>query len=411
MQAPSRAQPDEDDDAEAQQAERAQEAWERAYEEDRSWEGLEEDEQGRLRAADPAGEQRAKRARTLAAASCARIRRGMIRYLLLVVDLSDAALEADLRPSRLGLLSLLLPSFVREFFSANPLGQLSVAACRRGRCERLTELGGSPEAHAAALARELAQPGAAGGALSLQNALEAGTAALAGCPPYGARELLLVQCALSSCDPGSVHAALAAAKGARVRVSVVALSAEVFLSRRCAQDTGGTHAVARSEAHLEALLMAHVPPPPSAAAAAGSTAGAAAAPASLVRMGFPVRGPPLPAGALAPGHHPEGLYVCPRCGARASELPAACGVCRLTLVSSPHLARSYHHLFPVAPLEEEVPPGPPGACYGCGLRVGAGARGVSVRCPECGHRYCFACDSHIHAALHVCPGCLNAGVV
>lgn len=30
-----------------------------------------------------------------------------------------------------------------------------------------------------------------------------------------------------------------------------------------------------------------------------------------------------------------------------SELPCECHVCGLTLVSSPHLARSYHHLFPV----------------------------------------------------------------
>ena len=37
------------------------------------------------------------------------------------------------------------------------------------------------------------------------------------------------------------------------------------------------------------------------------------------------------------------------------ELPGGCHVCGLTLVSSPHLARSYHHLFPVRPFRE-VPP-------------------------------------------------------
>ena len=35
-----------------------------------------------------------------------------------------------------------------------------------------------------------------------------------------------------------------------------------------------------------------------------------------------------------------------------AELPASCHVCGLTLVSSPHLARSYHHLFPVQPFRE-----------------------------------------------------------
>ncbi len=34
------------------------------------------------------------------------------------------------------------------------------------------------------------------------------------------------------------------------------------------------------------------------------------------------------------------------------DIPSTCHICRLTLVSSPHLARSYHHLFPVKPFEE-----------------------------------------------------------
>ena len=37
------------------------------------------------------------------------------------------------------------------------------------------------------------------------------------------------------------------------------------------------------------------------------------------------------------------------------ELPCSCHICGLTLVSSPHLARSYHHLFPVRAFPE-VPP-------------------------------------------------------
>ena len=42
--------------------------------------------------------------------------------------------------------------------------------------------------------------------------------------------------------------------------------------------------------------------------------------------------------------------------ARVAELPGACHVCALMLVSSPHLARSYHHLFPVPPFTEVPPP-------------------------------------------------------
>ena len=41
-----------------------------------------------------------------------------------------------------------------------------------------------------------------------------------------------------------------------------------------------------------------------------------------------------------------------RCRARVVELPCSCHICGLTLVSSPHLARSYHHLFPVRAFSE-----------------------------------------------------------
>eukprot|EP00957_Ditylum_brightwellii_P188003 14313325-Ditylum_brightwellii.AAC.1 len=45
-------------------------------------------------------------------------------------------------------------------------------------------------------------------------------------------------------------------------------------------------------------------------------------------------------------------YVCPRCKAKASDLPTDCTVCGLKLVLAPHLARSFHHLFPVPPFVE-----------------------------------------------------------
>ena len=42
-----------------------------------------------------------------------------------------------------------------------------------------------------------------------------------------------------------------------------------------------------------------------------------------------------------------------KCQAKYCELPVECKCCGLTLVSAPHLARSYHHLFPL-PVFTEV---------------------------------------------------------
>jgi len=76
---------DEDDGADL-------EAWERTYAEDRSWEALQEDESGLLRPIDTTAiyhAQYRRRLRTLAAtAATARIQKGLIRYLYIVVDLS-----------------------------------------------------------------------------------------------------------------------------------------------------------------------------------------------------------------------------------------------------------------------------------------------------------------------------------
>lgn len=141
------------------------------------------------------------RKRLLDAAAAARIRRGMIRYLWLVLDLSVSAAEADIRPTRLAFLANLVPGFVRQFFAQNPLSQLGVMVARDGKAERLTELSGSPEAHVAAFRRALA----ASGAFSLQNCLDQAVASLQNIPPFGSREVLIIQSSLSTCDPARVR--------------------------------------------------------------------------------------------------------------------------------------------------------------------------------------------------------------
>lgn len=40
-------------------------------------------------------------------------------------------------------------------------------------------------------------------------------------------------------------------------------------------------------------------------------------------------------------------YKCPRCAARLCEVPSDCCICGTALASASHLARSYHHLFPI----------------------------------------------------------------
>ncbi|CAI5965083.1 unnamed protein product [Closterium sp. NIES-65] len=134
--------------------------------------------------------------------------------------------------------------------------------------------------------------------------------------------------------------------------------------------------------------------------------------------------PSLPPPAITSSTCHHFLHL-PSPTSRVCALPAECPVCALTLVSSPHLARSYHHLFPVPPFSEvPLPPAPkrpagssapaaphsdlPPACFSCTaalpfLETEGG--GVRVECPSCARHFCFDCDVFIHESLHNCPGC------
>lgn len=141
-------------------------------------------------------------------------------------------------------------------------------------------------------------------------------------------------------------------------------------------------------------------------------------------MGFPEKNPQGPRGYAFGGVDArllDGGYTCNRCKARVTDLPCECHICGLALVSSPHIARAYHHLFPVKPFQEihmtdllsasYDPPVPKliedtskSSCFGCLCDLKE-ENGVILRCNECKYQFCFECDLYIHENLHNCPGC------
>ncbi|CAI0388202.1 unnamed protein product [Linum tenue] len=227
-------------------------AWERTYTDERSWEALEEDESGLLQPIDNKAiyhSQYRRRLQSLSATSAAsRIQKGLIRFLCVVVDLSKAAGEMDFKPSRMAVIAKHVEAFIREFFDQNPLSQIGLVIIKDGVAQSLTELGGSPEAHIKALMVKL---GCAGDS-SLQNALELVHDTLHKIPSYGHREVLILYSALSTCDPGDIMETIQKCKKAKLRCSVIGLSAEMFVCKHLCQETGGSYmvALARSYHHL-----------------------------------------------------------------------------------------------------------------------------------------------------------------
>ncbi|KAF5730729.1 General transcription factor II H2 isoform 1 [Tripterygium wilfordii] len=355
---------EEDDDDEIDQEE-GLDAWEKAYVDDRSWESLQEDESGLLRPIDNAviqhAQYRRRRLRSLSSFSAARIQKGLIRFLYIIIDLSRAASATDFRPSRMVTVARNVEAFIREFFDQNPLSQIGLVTIKDGVAHSLTDLGGSPESHVKALMGKLECSGDS----SLQNALDLVHGYLNPIPSYGHREVLILYSALSTCDPGDIMETIQQCKQSKLRCSVIGLGAEMFICKHLCQETGGSYSVALDESHLKELIMEHAPPPPAIAEFAI---------ANLIKMGFPQR---AAEGSISIcSCHKEAKvgegYICPRCKARVCELPTECRICGLTLVSSPHLARSYHHLFPIAPFDEisssrQFDPKLKGqrSCFGC----------------------------------------------
>ncbi|CAI5955108.1 unnamed protein product [Closterium sp. NIES-65] len=280
-----------------------------------------------------------------------------------------------MKPSRMAAMARSSEAFVLNFFDSNPLSHLALLLLRDGVASQLSELTSPPDAHIKTLHANLSASSPA----SLQNVVEA----VAHVPAYGHRELLLLFAALASTDPGDILPAIRRARAAHLRCSIIGVGgAEVHICRQIAEQTGGRYSVAMDDVRpvglwgsSEGALLSHAPPPPVQAGSAGSAA-------SLVRMGFPQRAPEGAAALCACHMHLRlaATYVCP--SSRVCALPAECPECALTLVSSPHLARSYHHLFPVPPFSEiPLPPAPnrpagssapaaphsdlPPACFSC----------------------------------------------
>jgi transcription initiation factor TFIIH subunit 2 len=269
-------------------------------------------------------------------------------------------------------------------------------------------------------------------------------------PSHGTREVLIIYGGVLSSDPGDIHDTISSLITDRIRVSIIGLSAQVAVcAELCSRTNAGDdtqYNVAMDELHYHELLLAATTPP--------VTRTQEQSTASLLMMGFPSR-------TLAPGgslaycacHNKpfrEG-YLCTRCSTRVCKLPTDCPACGLTLILSTHLARSYHHLFPLrnwvvvswaaavksracfscqAPFPEPPRTAPRIKIKGKGAETNATAasartngtengaattakkaeiKGVSesgrYACEVCGHHFCIDCDLYAHEVIHNCPGC------
>jgi transcription initiation factor TFIIH subunit 2 len=358
------------------------------------------------------------------------LQRGIIRHTLLILDLSTAMMEKDLRPTRHLLTINYTVMFIREYFEQNPISQLGILGMRDGIAIPISDMSGNPNDHIAAVkALRGTDPK---GNPSLQNALEMARGALYHTPSHGTREVVIVLGALLTSDPGDIHDTIKACIKDRIRVSIIGLAAQMHICAEICRKTNSgdenCYNVAVDEVNYKELLLAVTTPP---VVRSTDTEAQRRNQAALLMMGFPSRIVEKKATLCAcHGNLTRGGYLCSRCKSKVCNLPATCPTCDLTLILSTHLARSYHHLFPLrnwvevswdrAREKESV------QCFGCLTpfppipppeeRGGSGAvkkrtraEGASessrYECETCQKHFCIDCDVACHEVIHNCPGC------
>lgn len=326
-----------------------------------------------------------------------RVVRDMIRYVYVVIDASRWMRMKDPvlpRGTRMDATLSLLHNFTRDYYDQNPLGHLGFCMITNGQAEVLSALSSSRQAHTAALQslgqRVASEPPTSGGEFSLQNGLSLAGRSLGHQPAHGSREIIVLTSALGTCDPGNLLGeTLPQLKQSKIRVSCLALTAELHVCRQICESTGGTMGVLLDARHFRDWLKSQTVPPPRI-----NQEGC-----RMVLLGFPKRVETDVPTIIGKDFGRIG-YACPNCQARHPSLPTPCHVCRLPLVLAPHLSRSFHHLFPVAPFVETIRKRP---CFACSKADSPN------ECPECRHAFCVDCDAYLHESLHNCPGCLCNG--
>ncbi|PNJ60883.1 GTF2H2C isoform 7, partial [Pongo abelii] len=228
--------------------------WEGGYE--RTWEILKEDESGSLKATIEDILFKAKRKRVFE--HHGQVRLGMMRHLYVVVDGSRTMEDQDLKPNRLTCTL-----------------KIGIIVTKSKRAEKLTELSGNPRKHITSLKKAVDMT--CHGEPSLYNSLSMAMQTLKHMPGHTSREVLIIFSSLTTCDPSNIYDLIKTLKAAKIRVSVIGLSAEVRVCTVLARETGGTYHVILDESHYKELLTHHVSPPPASSSSE----------CSLIRMGFP----------------------------------------------------------------------------------------------------------------------------
>ncbi|KAH7823869.1 Transcription initiation factor TFIIH subunit 2 [Monocercomonoides exilis] len=415
------------------------------------------------------------------------VSRDMLRYLVILLDCSQKMETTDFSPDRMTFIKQALVSFIREFFDQNPLSRLGVVLTKNGKAHILCE----PDSSCEEVLEHLSPEINCSGEPSLQNGLQSVLNSFKTVPSYGSKEVLIVYGNTKTCDPGNIYSTIGTLKQDRVKCSVISLDVEMHLLKVIAHETNGTHNVALNEEHCNSLLQYFTVPSPSRSAnltikksphirIKQENTEKSTSRAFLIKIGFPttlstssssdlstldpqsltslhiqpsqqsqiaspefsgiksssIQKTSVSSDQLQQKAHQTNslLSICPQCLSVTHSIPSDCSVCGLFLIAAPHLARSNHHLFPVASFDKQSyssssvlsaassyskesddqkdkdmldsdnlswAVSDSKKCFGCQSRFVEEEE--VFQCPKCQKIYCKDCDFYIHSLFYFYP--------
>ncbi|CAD6188600.1 unnamed protein product [Caenorhabditis auriculariae] len=320
-----------------------------------------------------------------------KIRLGIMRHVMIVIDCSRFMTNKAMPPSRFAATLKVLLAFLEKFFEQNPIAQIGFITCKDKKAERLAALTGNIRNLKDSLGtlNEMF----CGGDFSLQNSLQLACSNLRDLPGHVSREIIVIMGSLTTIDPGNIFTTIEVLKSLNIRSSVIGLAAEMFVCKQLAQMTKGDFSVALDGDHMFTLFAKHTVPPTTIRSAE----------CNAIRVGFPPH-QKITARSFCICHSESGPlsdrgFICEQCGVRHCSLPSECPVCRLTLVAAPQLARAFRHLLPLTPFQHVAVSNE--ECAACEQFLESEA----YQCLKCTSFFCFDCDLLLHESLHVCPMC------
>lgn len=182
--------------------------------------------------------------------------RSMIRYLTIIVDLSPSMKNTDMKPTRLAVTKVHLKKFIEDFFDQNPLSLISIQYTNGCKAGLISPFNNSPNEHLEKLSSiELKD-----GEPSLQNSLELAWNHFEETPKYAFKEVLVIYSSMITWDPGNIFETIENLKDQAIKVSIISLSAAIFILQKVWEETQGEFSVAKDTTHYEELLQRNLIP-------------------------------------------------------------------------------------------------------------------------------------------------------